>query len=310
MTLRCLLTCCCVLALGQTKETGEIRCTFRALAWSAPLEDAAYQSGRRSVPLLIPNDFFSEPQTYRGPAELKFGRLASPAQGAPPSAAEETAAAELAIARRADEAYAGLAKEAAALTAGAAEGPAGESLRRQAESLMAKAALQAAAAAAARAKAQLTRSAKPSNSSVAQATSTVAAKPRFTPRGQIRLRDGGTYLLLFTEDEQGWRITALEDPADQHPFGTLRFIHLGERPLRLRQGGRELTLAAGRPAVLRPTTDEHGYAGIELRTADGDAKPLRTLRVFPEKDARSTYLITELPAGGLSVKSAHERRAP
>ena len=174
---------------------------------------------------------------------------------------------------------------------------------------MAKAAEQAAAAAAARAKAQLTRSAKPEEAAP-QATAPVAAKPRFVPRGQIRLRDGGAYLLLFAEDEQGWRITALEDSPDQHPFGTLRFIHLGERPLRLRQGGRELTLAAGRPAVLRPTTDEHGYAGIELRTADGDAKPLRTLRVFPEKDARSTYLITELPAGGLSVKSAHERRAP
>jgi len=310
MIIRCLLSCCCALVFGQTKETSEIRCTFRALAWSAPLEDAAYQSGRRSVPLLIPSDFFSAPQAYRGPAELKFGRLASPVQDAPPSAAEEATAAELAIARSADEAYAGFAQEAATLTAGAAEGPAGENLRRQAESLLAKAAEQAAAAAAARAKAQLARSAKPSNSSTPQATAPVAAKPRFIPRGQIRLRDGGAYLLLFAEDEQGWRITALEDSPDQHPFGTLRFIHLGARPLRLRQGGRELTLAAGRPAVLRPTPDEHGYAGIEIRTADGDAKPLRTLRVFPEKDARSTYLITELPAGGLSVKSAHERRAP
>ncbi len=309
MIIRCLLSCCCALVFGQTKETSEIRCTFRALAWSAPIEDAAYQSGRRSVPLLIPSDFFSAPQAYRGGAELKFGRLASPAKGAQPSASEKAAAAELAIARRADEAYAGFAQEAATLTAGATEGPAGENLRRQAESLMAKAAEQAAAAAAARAKAQLTRSAKPEEAAP-QATAPVAAKPRFVPRGQIRLRDGGAYLLLFAEDEQGWRITALEDSPDQHPFGTLRFIHLGERPLRLRQGGRELTLAAGRPAVLRPTTDEHGYAGIELRTADGDAKPLRTLRVFPEKDARSTYLITELPAGGLSVKSAHERRAP
>ena len=309
MIIRCLLSCCCALVFGQTKETSEIRCTFRALAWSAPIEDAAYHSGRRSVPLLIPSDFFSAPQAYRGGAELKFGRLASPAKGAQPSAAEEAAAAELAIARRADEAYAGFAQEAATLTAGATEGPAGENLRRQAESLMAKAAEQAAAAAAARAKAQLTRSAKPGEAAP-QATAPVAAKPRFVPRGQIRLRDGGAYLLLFAEDEQGWRITALEDSPDQHPFGTLRFIHLGERPLRLRQGGRELTLAAGRPAVLRPTTDAHGYAGLELRTADGDAKPLRTLRVFPEKDTRSTYLITELPAGGLSVKSAHERRAP
>ena len=210
MIIRCLLSCCCALVFGQTKETSEIRCTFRALAWSAPIEDAAYQSGRRSVPLLIPSDFFSAPQAYRGGAELKFGRLASPAKGAQPSASEKAAAAELAIARRADEAYAGFAQEAATLTAGATEGPAGENLRRQAESLMAKAAEQAAAAAAARAKAQLTRSAKPEEAAP-QATAPVAAKPRFVPRGQIRLRDGGAYLLLFAEDEQGWRITALED---------------------------------------------------------------------------------------------------
>lgn len=309
MIIRCLLSCCCALVFGQTKETSEIRCTFRALAWSAPLEDAAYQSGRRSVPLLIPSDFFSAPQAYRGPAELTFGRLASPAKDAPPSAAEETADAELTIARRADEAYASLAKEAATLTAGAAEGPAGENLRRQAEDLMAKATEQAAHAAEAREKARVARSAKPGEAAP-KAVAPVATKPRFVTRGQVRLREGGAYLLLFADEEQGWRITALEDFPDQHPFGTLRFIHLGERPLRLRQGGRELTLAAGRPAVLRPTPDEHGYAGIELRTADGDAKPLRTLRVFPEKDARSTYLITELPAGGLSVKAVHERRAP
>jgi hypothetical protein len=309
MITRFLLSCCCALVFGQTKETSEIRCTFRALAWSAPLEDAAYQSGRRSVPLLIPSDFFSAPQIYRGGAELKFGRLAIPTKGAPPSVAEEVAAAELVIARRADEAYDGFAKEAAMLTASAAEGPAGENLRRQAETFMAKASEQAAAAAAARAKAQVARSSKTGEASP-QATTPAAAKPRFIPRGQIRLRDGGAYLLVFAEDEQGWRITALEDSPGQHPFGTLRFIYLGERPLRLRQGGRELTLATGRPVVLRPTTDEHGYAGIELRSAEGDSKPLRTLRVFPEKDARTTYLIAELPAGGLSVKSAHERRAP
>jgi hypothetical protein len=308
MILRCLLSCCCAFAFGQPKEPDLIRCTFRALAWSAPIEDAAYTAGRRSVPLLIPSDFFSAPQTYRGSAVLKFGQLANPGSAATPSAAEKTADAELTIARRADEAYASLAKEVALLTAGAAEGPAGENLRRQAETLMAKAAEQAAAAAAARAKAQVARSAR-TEEAAQKATAPVAAKPRFIARGQIRLQDGGAYLLLFAEDEQGWRITALEDSPDQHPFGTLRFIHLGERPLRLRQGGRELTLTAGRPAVLRPTTDAYGYAGIELRTTDADPKPLRTLRIFPEKDARTTYLIAELPTGGLNVKAVHERRA-
>ena len=83
MTLRCLLSCCCALAFGQTKEDGEIRCVFRALAWSAPIEDAAYRAGDRPAPLLIPSDFFSAGQTYRGRPEVVFGRLVTPPTVAP-----------------------------------------------------------------------------------------------------------------------------------------------------------------------------------------------------------------------------------
>jgi hypothetical protein len=34
------------------------------------------------------------------------------------------------------------------------------------------------------------------------------------------------------------------------------------------------------------------------------------MRVYPEKDARSTYLLVAEPSGGLTLKAAHERRAP
>ena len=309
MTLRCLLSCCCALAFGQTKEDGEIRCVFRALAWSAPIEDAAYRAGDRPSPLLIPSDFFSAGQTYRGRPEVVFGRLVTPPTVAPTEPATAEAEAALAAARRADAAHDEIAAEAARLLAGAPEGPAGESRRRQAEELLARAAEQAAAAAGARERARLARATKPAEKTP-KASSPVAAKPRFVTAGQVRLRDGGAYLLLFAEDATGWRITAVEEPTDQHPYGTLRFLHFGSKPLSLRQGGREFRLAAGRPLILRPTTDEHGYAGIELRRADGGARPLRTMRVYPEKDARSTYLIDELPGGSLNIKAAHERRAP
>lgn len=48
---------------------------FRALAFVAPIPDAAYQTGPKEkdrVPLLITSDFFTLEQDYRGPAEISF----------------------------------------------------------------------------------------------------------------------------------------------------------------------------------------------------------------------------------------------
>jgi hypothetical protein len=48
---------------------------FRALAFVAPIPDAAYQTGPKDkdrVPLLITSDFFTLEQDYRGPAEISF----------------------------------------------------------------------------------------------------------------------------------------------------------------------------------------------------------------------------------------------
>lgn len=51
---------------------------FRALAFVAPIPDAAYQTGPKEkdrVPLLITSDFFTPEQDYRGPAEISFIHL-------------------------------------------------------------------------------------------------------------------------------------------------------------------------------------------------------------------------------------------
>ena len=304
MRLGGLLTLAGALALGQTKAPPEIRCDFRALALSAPITDAAYVTDRRPTPLLIPSDFFSAAQAYRGPAELTLGRLESTVVKARADDGGDAAA------RQADAAYAELAQEAADLVAGAAEGPAGEAQRRRAEEILGRAAEQAARAARLREAAQARR---PAADAPAPKTGEVARPPgptRFTPRGSVRLRDGGAYLLLVAEAPAGWRVTALDDTPGLHPFGTLRFINLTGRPLLLRQGGRDVALPDRRPVIHRPSVDEHGYAGLELRATDADSRPLRTMRVYPEKDARSTYLLVAEPAGGLTVKAAHERRAP
>lgn len=304
MRLGGLLTLAGALALGQTKAPPEIRCDFRALALSAAITDAAYVTDRRPTPLLIPSDFFSAAQAYRGPAELTLGRLESTVVKARADDGGDAAA------RQADTAYAELAQEAADLVAGAAEGPAGEAQRRRAEEILGRAAEQAARAARLREAAQARR---PEADAPAPKTGEVARPPgptRFTPRGSVRLRDGGAYLLLVAEAPAGWRVTALDDTPGLHPFGTLRFINLTGRPLLLRQGGRDVALPDRRPVIHRPSVDEHGYAGLELRATDADRRPLRTMRVYPEKDARSTYLLVAEPAGGLTIKAAHERRGP
>jgi len=304
MRLGGLLTLAGALALGQTKAPPEIRCDFRALALSVPITDAAYVTDRRPTPLLIPSDFFSAAQAYRGPAELTLGRLETTVVKASADDGEDAAA------RQADAAYAELAQEAADLVAGAAEGPAGEVSRRRAEEILGRAAEQAARAARLREAAQARR---PAAKAPAPKTGEVARPPgpvRFTPRGSVRLRDGGAYLLLVAEGPADWRVTALDDTPGTHPFGTLRFINLTGRPLLLRQGGRDVALPDRRSVIHRPSVDEHGYAGLELRATDADRRPLRTMRVYPEKDARSTYLLVAEPAGGLTIKAAHERRGP
>jgi hypothetical protein len=51
---------------------------FRALAFVAPIPDAAYQTGPKDkdrVPLLITSDFFTNEQDYHGPAEISFMHL-------------------------------------------------------------------------------------------------------------------------------------------------------------------------------------------------------------------------------------------
>ena len=51
---------------------------FRALAFAAPIPDAAYQTGPKDkdrVPLSISSDFFTLEQDYHGPAEISFIHL-------------------------------------------------------------------------------------------------------------------------------------------------------------------------------------------------------------------------------------------
>lgn len=65
------------LAGAEKDRAPGIAATFRALAFDAPIADAAYAiSEDERMPLLITSDFLTVEQRYRGPAEVVFTHLA------------------------------------------------------------------------------------------------------------------------------------------------------------------------------------------------------------------------------------------
>ena len=300
------------IAQDQADPKTRIRCTFRTLSLEAAIEDGVFIEGRSLRPHMIPGDFFSVTEKYHGEASVRFGRLPPTAGQEDPRAvplAEEKRA--LSQAEQADAAYIALTEDAAAIIAAAPEGPTGEPARQRGQKLMLAATEKADAARQARTAARAARSTADGLSLPAQ-SKTPAKKPKLnelTPLGQVALADGKNYLLLFTGSNGANRILPFIEPTEAHPFGQLRFINLGPHPLELRSGNRILTLSPQQATLLKPVTDENGYAGLEIRRKQTEGKPLRTLRVFPENDARTTYFVMNDPVSGkLVVKAVHERR--
>lgn len=302
-------------AQDQTDPQARIRCTFRTLSLEVPIEDVAFIEGRTARPHMIPADFFSATEKYHGDASVRFGRL-------PPTASQEDPRAEplaeekraRSQAEQADAAYAALIEDAAAVIAAAPEGPAGEPARQRGQKLLLAATEKAQAARQAGAAARQARS-KADGLSLPARPKSPAKKPQpldprqLAPLGQVSLADGNNYLLIFTGTNGTNRILPFVEPTEAHPFGQLRFINLGPDPFEIRCRNQTLRLSPQQTSLLKPVPDEHGYAGLEIRRTQSEGKPLRTLRVFPENDARSTYfLMTEPKSGKLIVKAVHERR--
>ena len=300
------------IAQDQADPKTRIRCTFRTLSLEAAIEDGVFIEGRSLRPHMIPGDFFSVTEKYHGEASVRFGRLPPTAGQEDPRAvplAEEKRA--LSQAEQADAAYIALTEDAAAIIAAAPEGPTGEPARQRGQKLMLAATEKADDARQARTAARAARSTADGLSLPAQ-SKTPAKKPKLnelTPLGQVALADGKNYLLLFTGSNGANRILPFIEPSEAHPFGQLRFINLGPHPLELRSGNRILTLSPQQTTLLKPVTDENGYAGLEIRRKQTEGKPLRTLRVFPENDVRTTYFVMNDPVSGkLVVKAVHESR--
>jgi len=65
-------------ALRAADAPPAISATFRALAFYAPITDAAYAiSENERIPLLITSDFLTGEQRYHGPADLRFTHLSA-----------------------------------------------------------------------------------------------------------------------------------------------------------------------------------------------------------------------------------------
>ncbi len=291
----------------------QVKASFRTLSLGEPIERAGYLRGRDAVPMTIPSDFFSAPQEYRGPALLAFFQYA--AESATPDARTPLrgeSARLIAEAERLEAKHAATVQAVAQSLTDAPEGPEGDALRRQAEEILALAEPDAEAARKAREAAALIQrridAMNPADLPERKNDKKVVTKrstPEMSPLGSVPVSDGETVLLLFVRTPQGMRIHKVPENG-KHPFGTLCFLNLGERPLTLRAGGRTATAAPLRPEILTPTADPRGYVGLEIREPGAEGRLLRTLRARPEPTARTTYLLLQTEEG-LQLKGVTER---
>lgn len=291
----------------------QVKASFRTLSLGEPIERAGYLRGRDAVPLTIPSDFFSATQEYRGPALLAFFQYA--AESATPDARTPLrgeSARLIAEAERLEAKHAATVQTVAQSLTDVPEGPEGDALRRQAEEILALAEPDAEAARKAReAAAELQRridAMNPADLPERKNDRKVATKrsaPEMSPLGSIPVSEGETMLLLFARTPQGLRIHKVTENG-KHPFGTLCFLNLGERPLTLRAVGETATAAPLRPEIFTPTADPRGYVGLEIREPGAEGRLLRTLRARPEPTARTTYLLLQTEEG-FQLKGVTER---
>jgi len=290
----------------------QVKASFRTLSLGEPIEHAGYLRGRDAVPLTIPSDFFSAPQEYRGPALLAFFQYA--AESATPDARTPLrgeSARLIAEAERLEAKHAATVQAVAQSLTDAPEGPEGDALRRQAEEILALAEPDAEAARKAReAAAVIQRRIDAMNPADLperkndRKAGTKRSAPEMSPLGSVPVSYGETMLLLFARTPQGLRIHKV--PEGKHPFGTLCFLNLGERPLTLRAVGETATAAPLRPEIFTPATDPRGYVGLEIREPGAEGRLLRTLRAKPEPTARTTYLLLQTEEG-FQLKGVTER---
>lgn len=300
--------------VAEDETARQVKASFRTLSLGEPIERAGYLRGRDAVPMTIPSDFFSAPQEYRGPALLAFFQYA--AESATPDARTPLrgeSARLIAEAERLEAKHAATVQAVAQSLTDAPEGPEGDALRRQAEEILALAEPDAEAARKAREAAALIQrridamnpAAEPEPKDGKKKAIPKRSTAEMAPLGSVPVSDGETMLLLFVRTPQGLRIHKVTENG-KHPFGTLCFLNLGERPLTLRAGGRTATAAPLRPEILTPTADPRGYVGLEIREPGAEGRLLRTLRARPEPTARTTYLLLQTEEG-LQLKGVTER---
>ena len=304
------------LLLGAENDHKEVNLRFRALSLGEPIEQAAYVNGGKVVRFLIPSDFLSPPETYRGPARIDFFQnIVAPADTDERSPLREQMRANIEEARRQEGIYLQAQQAAAAAVANAPEGPAGDAARREADLILALAAPAVEAAQDARKKAAELQTRidrinpvrpeekKPAEKASEKPIATTKGLPKL---GSVMAAEGDSLILLFSADGKGQRILKIKDPVQSHPYGTLRFLNLGTAPLQLFSLSGTVIAPPKQPTQFTPKRDQHGYVGIEIRDPANKGRVLRTVRARPETDARTTYLL--LPEGdGLTVKGITER---
>jgi hypothetical protein len=304
------------LLLSAEDDPKEVNLRFRALSLGEPLEQVAYVNGGKLVRFLVPSDFLSPPETYRGPARIEFFQnIVTPAGADERSPLRELMRANIEEARRQEGIYFQAQQAAGAVVANVPEGPAGDAARREADLILALAAPALEAAQDARKKAAELQTRidrinpvrpdekKPEEKSSAKSLATTKGLPKL---GSVTAAEGDSLILLFSADGRGRRILKIQDPVQSHPYGTLRFLNLGTAPLQLFSLSGTAIAPPRQPTQFTPRRDQHGYVGIEIRDPANHGKVLRIVRARPEADARTTYLL--LPEGdGLTVKGITER---
>lgn len=311
-----ILLCWASLPLSAEDDPKEVNIRFRALSLGEPIEQAAYMNGGKVVLFLIPSDFLGPPETYRGPARIDFFQnIVAPAGADERSPLREQMKASIEEARRQEGIYLQAQKAAAAAVADAPEGPAGDAARREADLILALAAPAVEAAQEARKKAVelqtridrinpvRTEENRPGKKAPAKPISTTKGLPKL---GSVTAAEDDSLILLFYADGKGRRILKIKDPAQSHPYGTLRFLNLGTVPLQLFSLSGTVIAPPRQPTQFTPKSDQHGYVGVEIRDPTNKGKVLRTVRARPETDARTTYLLLS-EGDGLTVKGITER---
>ncbi len=298
------------------EDPKQISMRFRALSLGEPVEQAAYQSEGKWVRFTIASDFLSPTQEYRGPSTLVFFQDAPrPDKVDARTPLRQELSVVLDEAHR-QEALLLEAKQAAAeATAKAPEGKEGDAARREAGLILSLAEPAEEAARKARERAAelqsqidrmpaVTSEDKPVGGK--ETKQPASGKPMLKKLGTVTAAEGESLLFLFQPGAKEARILKITDPTQSHPYGTLRFLNLGNAPLRLASPYASMMVTPRQPTLFTPNRDAYGYVGIEVREAGPSGRVLRTLRARPEPDARTTYLL--LPEGdGITIKGITER---